>query len=78
MTDILPDTIRRLYTDPGEYIDSDHPAVQQFAEDAVRADASVRAGGVWPSRLVSDSGLLHTIDMVALFHSGYFCESSSP
>jgi len=42
------------------------------------ADASVRAGGVWPSRLVSDSGLLHTIDMVALFHSGYFCESSSP
>ena len=42
MTDILPDTIRRLYTDPGEYIDSDHPAVQQFASDAVRADASPR------------------------------------
>ena len=28
MTDILPDTLRRLYTDPGEYIDSDHPAVR--------------------------------------------------
>ena len=42
MTDILPDTIRRLYTDPGEYIDSDHPAVQQFAQDTVRADASAR------------------------------------
>jgi transglutaminase-like putative cysteine protease len=42
MTEPLPDTIRRLYTDPAEYIDSDHPAVQQFAEAAVRADASVR------------------------------------
>jgi transglutaminase-like putative cysteine protease len=42
MTDILPDTIRRLYTDPGEYIDSDHPAVQQFAETSVRADAGAR------------------------------------
>ena len=42
MTDILPDTIRRLYTDPGEYIDSDHPAVRQFAETAVAADASAR------------------------------------
>ena len=26
MTTVLPDTIRRLCTDPGEYIDSDHPA----------------------------------------------------
>lgn len=43
MTDILPDTIRRLYTDPGEYIDSDHPAVQKFASEAVRAEASARA-----------------------------------
>src|SRR6201995_295236 len=42
MTDIPPDTIRRLYTDPGEYIDSDHPAVQQFAANSVRADASPR------------------------------------
>ena len=42
MTDLLPDTIRRLYTDPGEYIDSDHPTVQQFAETIVRADASAR------------------------------------
>ena len=36
MTDILPDTLRRLYTDPGEYIDSDHPAVQAFAGAAAR------------------------------------------
>ncbi|XUJ37701.1 hypothetical protein ACQ5SK_17435 [Bradyrhizobium japonicum] len=42
MTAPLPDTIRRLYTDPGEYIDSDHPAVRQFAEAAVHADASAR------------------------------------
>ena len=35
MTDVLPDTIRRLYTDPGEYIDSDHPTVQDFARAAV-------------------------------------------
>src|SRR5262245_44370791 len=43
MTDILPDTIRRLYTDPAEYIDSDHPAVQQFARAAVPAGADDRA-----------------------------------
>jgi transglutaminase-like putative cysteine protease len=42
MTEILPDTIRRLYTDPGEYIDSDHPAVQRFAESGVPAEASAR------------------------------------
>ena len=42
MTDILPDTIRHLYTDPGEYIDSDHPAVVQFAKSAVPAGASDR------------------------------------
>jgi len=35
MTSALPDTIRRLYTDPGEYIDSDHPAVESFARAAV-------------------------------------------
>ncbi|MGT2439701.1 hypothetical protein ACU4GH_32495 [Bradyrhizobium betae] len=45
MTDSLPDTIRRLYTDPGEYIDSDHPAVQQFANDVVRAEASAPREG---------------------------------
>jgi transglutaminase-like putative cysteine protease len=42
MTEILPDTLRRLYTDPGEYIDSDHPAVRDFAGSAVAADASDR------------------------------------
>ena len=42
MTDLLPDTLRRLYTDPGEYIDSDHPAVSDFARAAVAADASDR------------------------------------
>jgi transglutaminase-like putative cysteine protease len=42
MTDVLPDTIRRLYTDPGEYIDSDHSLVQNFARTAVPAGASER------------------------------------
>jgi len=42
MTDILPDTLRRLYTDPGEYIDSDDPSVAAFARSAVAADASQR------------------------------------
>ena len=42
MTDILHDTLRRLYTDPGEYIDSDHPSVQNFAGAVVAADASDR------------------------------------
>src|SRR5262249_27348319 len=43
MTELLPDTIRRLYTDPGEYIDSDHPAVQDFARSSVPVDAGDRA-----------------------------------
>ncbi len=42
MTSALPDTIRRLYTDPGEYIDSDHPAVRSFAEAAVPKGADGR------------------------------------
>lgn len=42
MTDHLPDTISRLYTDPGDYIDSDHPAVAAFAREAVPADAGDR------------------------------------
>ena len=42
MTDILSDTLRRLYTDPGEYIDSDHPAVQNFAGAAAAADLGDR------------------------------------
>jgi hypothetical protein len=42
MTEILPDTIRRLYTDPGEYIDSDHPSVRDFANTAVAGDAGDR------------------------------------
>ena len=33
MTEPLTDTLRRLYTDPAEYIDSDHPAVQAFAAE---------------------------------------------
>ncbi len=40
MTEILPDTIRRLYTDPAEYIDSDHPAVVAFAQTTAPAGAS--------------------------------------
>lgn len=42
MTDILSDTLRRLYTDPGEYIDSDHPAVRDFAGAAAAADLGER------------------------------------
>jgi transglutaminase-like putative cysteine protease len=42
MTNVLPDTIRRLYTDPGEYIDCDHPTVRDFASAAVPANASDR------------------------------------
>lgn len=42
MSDELPDTLRRLYTDPGEYIDSDHPAVRDFATAAVPASATDR------------------------------------
>ncbi|MCA6124923.1 transglutaminase domain-containing protein [Bradyrhizobium sp. WSM 1704] len=42
MTDTLPDTIGRLYTEPAEYIDSDHPAVAAFARAAVPAGAGAR------------------------------------
>ena len=42
MTDHLPKTLRHLYTDPAEYIDSDHPAVERFARSAVAPEASDR------------------------------------
>ncbi|QOZ28993.1 transglutaminase family protein [Bradyrhizobium sp. CCBAU 51753] len=42
MTDMLPATISRLYTEPAEYIDSDHPAVEAFARAAVPSDAGPR------------------------------------
>jgi len=42
MSEILPDTIRRLYTNAAEYIDSDHPAVEAFARSAVPAAAGDR------------------------------------
>jgi transglutaminase-like putative cysteine protease len=42
MTDPLSDPLRRLYTDPAEYIDSDHAAVQAFARAAVPAAAGER------------------------------------
>lgn len=42
MTSALPDTLRRLYTDPAEYIDSDHPAVESFASAAVPEDTGDR------------------------------------
>ena len=42
MTEQLTDTISRLYTDPGEYVDSDHPAVEAFARAAVPRGASTR------------------------------------
>ncbi|MCL2714737.1 MAG: transglutaminase-like domain-containing protein [Alphaproteobacteria bacterium] len=42
MSENLSDTMRRLYTVAGEFIDSDHPAVEAFARAAVAADAGVR------------------------------------
>lgn len=42
MTDTLPDAMRRLYTDPADYIDSDHPSVVAFANAAVRPHDSER------------------------------------
>lgn len=39
MTEHLPETISRLYTDPGEYVDSDYPAVEAFARAAAPAGA---------------------------------------
>jgi transglutaminase-like putative cysteine protease len=42
MTEVLSDALRRLYTAPGEYIDSDHPAVEDFARAIVDAHAGER------------------------------------
>ena len=42
MTDILPGSEARLFTDPAEYIDSDHPAVEAFAKAHAPADAPDR------------------------------------
>jgi transglutaminase-like putative cysteine protease len=42
MTETLSDTIRRLYTEPADYIDSDDPTVEDFARSAVATEASDR------------------------------------
>jgi len=42
MTNVLPAALCRLYTDPGEYIDSDHPAIEAFARDAAPEEAGDR------------------------------------
>lgn len=42
MTDTLPEALRRLYVEPGEYIDSDHSAVQAFALASVPARTDAR------------------------------------
>ncbi|MCC8980302.1 transglutaminase-like domain-containing protein [Bradyrhizobium acaciae] len=42
MTEQLTDTISRLYTDPGDYVDSDHPAVEAFARAAVLPGTGAR------------------------------------
>lgn len=42
MTDILDASEARLYTDPAEYIDSDHPAVQAFAHQHAPDSASAQ------------------------------------
>lgn len=54
MINVLPDTIRRLYTDPGEYIDSDHPAVRDYSMAAVAPDASGREKASLLYRAVRD------------------------
>jgi transglutaminase-like putative cysteine protease len=54
MPDALSDTLRRLYTDPGEYIDSDHPAVQDFARSAVAVNAGDREKASLLYRAVRD------------------------
>ena len=64
MTDILPDTIRRLYTDPAEYIDSDHPAVSDFARANVAANSGDREKASLLYKAVRD-GIRHNpyVDM---------------
>lgn len=47
MTDILTDTLRRLYTDPAEYIDSDHPAVTAFAAENAARDERTTASRLY-------------------------------
>ena len=42
MNDMLPDALRRLYTDPADYIDSDHSSVVAFAHAAVGPTDSAR------------------------------------
>ena len=42
MNDMLPDALRRLYTDPADYIDSDHSSVVAFAHAAVGPADSAR------------------------------------
>ena len=42
MNEMLPDALRRLYTDPADYIDSDHSSVVAFAHAAVGAADSAR------------------------------------
>ena len=42
MTDILPPSEARLYANPAEYIDSDHPTVQAFAKAHAPEGASDR------------------------------------
>ncbi len=42
MTDALTGSDRNLYTDPADYIDSDHPAVQAFAAQHAPASATDR------------------------------------
>ncbi|WP_291850495.1 transglutaminase family protein [Bradyrhizobium sp.] len=54
MPDALSYTLRRLYTDPGEYIDSDHPAVQDFARSAVAVNAGDREKASLLYRAVRD------------------------
>lgn len=47
MTETLTDTLRRLYTDPADYIDFDHPAVKAFAAAQAAGDARTTASKLY-------------------------------
>ncbi len=54
MTEMLPDPLRRLYSEASEFIDSDHPAVQAFARSAGPAGASAREAAILLYKAVRD------------------------
>jgi hypothetical protein len=47
MTESFSDTHRRLYADPADYIDSDHPSVVTFAAKHAAGEACARARALY-------------------------------